>query len=80
MYDSDSDAGELVSDDEEDGFIGGPFSGPDGEQAVVAQRSKEAAYQVLTPDTLSKKMFEIVDEVNAVFQVTSLFGNVRLLL
>ncbi|KAL5515701.1 hypothetical protein EMCRGX_G000905 [Ephydatia muelleri] len=78
MYDSDSDAGELVSDDEEDGFIGGPFSGPDGEQAVVAQRSKEAAYQVLTPDTLSKKMFEIVDEVNAVFQLPTPY--VRILL
>ena len=71
MYDSNSDAGEVASEDEEegDGFIGGPFSGPDGEQSVAAQRSKEPAYQVLTPDTLSKKMFEIVDEVNAVFQV-----------
>ena len=71
MYDTDSDVGELEpEEEEEDGFIGGPFSGPDGEQAVVTQRSKEPVYQVLTPDTLSKKMFEIVDEVNAVFQVS----------
>ena len=70
MYDTDSEVGELESDEEEEGgFIGGTFSGPDGELSTVPQGLKEPAYQVLTPDTLSKKMFEIIDEVNAVFQV-----------
>jgi hypothetical protein len=35
----------------------------------VPSRSKPD-WQTLTPDELSKKMFEIVDDVNAIFQVS----------
>ena len=37
--------------------------GPKVEEDSVVQ------YQTLTPDQISKKMFEIVDDINAVFQV-----------
>ena len=37
------------------------------EESVTTQH--EPQWQTLSPDQLSKKMFEIVDDVNAVFQV-----------
>ena len=44
------------------------------EDSVPSGSKLKAECQTLTPDELSKKMFEIVDDVNAVFQV-SWFNN-----
>lgn len=58
------------SEDEEDDEF--------GEEALMRTDSCQAGSgspeaQTLSPDQISKKMFEIVDEVNAVFQVYTCF-------
>lgn len=40
------------------------------EDSVPSGSKLKAEWQTLSPDQLSKKMFEIVDDVNAVFQVS----------
>lgn len=64
------DSGEEEEEDseEEDGY---QFSGAEeeGEPGASQGAPPPASFQTLTPDMISKKMFEIIDEVNAVFQV-----------
>lgn len=50
------------------------FSGDEGDGGGVRGRDKDPGISpshTLTPDMLSKKMFELINEVNAVFQVSS---------
>ena len=71
LYDEDDGLQECNSDDEELHFSGEDCSGSGG----GGSEGKEvgiAASQTLTPDTLSKKMFEIIHEVNSVFQVSKI--------
>ncbi|XP_003382988.1 PREDICTED: E3 ubiquitin-protein ligase arih1-like [Amphimedon queenslandica] len=68
------------SDDEEDEDEEGDFVS-DGllrEDSVPSGSKLKAEWQTLSPDQLSKKMFEIVDDVNAVFQLPT--PHVRILL
>ena len=44
--------------------------GETGAHASAAVALDTTTCQALTPDLISKKMFEIIDEVNAVFQVS----------
>ena len=67
----------VNSSDEEDGGLDSEeelgFSGEEEEVGHVAKASKSAnTYQILTMDMISKKMFEIIDEVKAVFHVSLL--------
>lgn len=52
----------VYSDNEEFEFQDKPSNG----RSTV---DNDVTVQTLTPDEISKKMFEIVDDVNAVFQV-----------
>ncbi len=63
---------EEEEDEEDEGMDDGiHFSGEEDEADGGGQKHQIATnYQVLTPDQISKKMFEIIDEVNAVFQVS----------
>lgn len=64
MYDSESDEEGYDSDD------GLQFSGAEEDTALGEQlKRRNTEYQTLTPDEISTKMFTIIDEVNAVFQV-----------
>ena len=48
-----------------------PFSGGEEEQDSAGRHARPpTTFQTLSPDDISKKMFEIIDEVNAVFQVS----------
>ena len=83
MYDSDScDEGAVGGYDSDDDLDDLQFSG--GEEGVGGGASREASkrprtiYQTLTPDMISKKMFDIIDDVNAVFQLPT--PHVRILL
>ena len=55
-------------EEEEDGI---QFSGGEEEDHAVGgmRDHRLTTYQTLTPDMISKKMFELIDEVNVVFQV-----------
>ena len=79
VYDSDScddggDAGFESDDDLELAFSGGE-EGATGRQTT---KRPSTIYQTLTPDMISKKMFDIIDDVNAVFQLPT--PHVRILL
>lgn len=83
MYDSDScDEGAVGGYDSDDDLDDLQFSG--GEEGVGGGAGREASkrprtiYQTLTPDMISKKMFDIIDDVNAVFQLPT--PHVRILL
>ena len=63
----------LFSDDEEDEDEDEDDFVSDGllrEDSLPSGSKLKAEWQTLSPDQLSKKMFEIVDDVNAVFQVS----------
>lgn len=57
------------SEDEEEVFGDGLLM---REESIPIKTTPE--WQTLSPDEISKKMFEIVDDVNAVFQVHHLVG------
>ena len=64
MYESESDEEGYDSDD------GLQFSGGEEESGLGEQlKRRDTEYQTLTPDEISKKMFTIINEVNAIFQV-----------
>jgi len=68
------DSEEEEEEEEEGGFEsddGLQFSGEEGVDSVAGTQSapRTSSHQTLTPGMISKKMFEIIDEVNAVFQV-----------
>lgn len=68
---------ESYNDDSEDDLN---FS--DGEGDLDARASKQPSvtkFQTLTPDMISKKMFDIIHDVNAVFQVCTLLSVVLLI-
>ena len=65
---------EEEEEDGEEGFEiddGLQFSGEEGVDSVGGMQvaPPPTSYQTLTPDMISKKMFDIIHEVNAVFQV-----------
>ena len=65
---------EEEEEEEEEGFEiddGLQFSGEEGMDCVGGMQGAPppTSYQTLTPDMISKKMFDIIHEVNAVFQV-----------
>ena len=60
QFDEDGDC----CDSEEEGL---QFSGDEGD--VEEREIGTSSSQTLTPDMISKKMFEIISEVNDVFQV-----------
>ena len=79
VYDSDSceeeaDGGFESDDDLELQFSGGEEGGS-GRQTA---KRPGTIYQTLTPDMISKKMFDIINDVNAVFQLPT--PHVRILL
>ena len=83
MYDSDScDEGAVGGHDSDDDLDDLQFSG--GEEGVGGGASREASkrprtiYQTLTPDMISKKMFDIIDDVSAVFQLPTPHGRILL--
>ncbi len=61
----DDDESTLGSEDDEDLN----FSGGDSEDGAGIKRGAGTSCQVLTPDMISKKMFDIIHDVNAVFEV-----------
>ena len=70
------DSSEEEEEEEEDGEgfeidDGLQFSGEEGVDSVGGMQvaPPPTSYQTLTPDMISKKMFDIIHEVNAVFQV-----------
>ena len=68
------DSSEEEEEEEEGGFEsddGLQFSGEEGVDSVAGMQSapRSTCHQTLTPDMISKKMFDIINEVNAVFQV-----------
>ena len=74
MSDEDNFVHDYDSEEEEEGVElddGLQFSGEEDEgEGGRQQRYITTSYQVLTPDQISEKMFEIIHEVNAVFQVS----------
>ena len=65
---------EDEEEEDEEGFEiddGLQFSGEEGVDSVGGMQvaPPPTSYQTLTPDMISKKMFDIIHEVNAVFQV-----------
>jgi len=77
IYD-DEDGDEEVqteeSDDEQLQFSGDEGDGRVGGKSADKRELGLADSQTLTPDKLSKKMFELINEVNAVFQVSPTEG------
>ena len=74
FYLEDSSDEEEEEEEEEGGFEiddGLQFSGEEGMDSVGGMQGAPppTSYQTLTPDMISKKMFDIIHEVNAVFQV-----------
>ncbi len=61
----DDDESTLDSDNDEDLN----FSGGESEDGGGVKRGAGTVCQVLTPDMISKKMFDIIHDVNAVFEV-----------
>ena len=83
IYDSDScDEGAVGGYDSDDDLDDLQFSGGEegggGGASREATRRPQTIYQTLTPDMISKKMFDIIDDVNAVFQLPT--PHVRILL
>lgn len=79
IYDSDSCDEGAVGGYDSDDDIDLQFSG--GEESVTGRQASKrptTIYQTLTPDMISKKMFDIIDDVNAVFQLPT--PHVRILL
>ncbi|XP_064400829.1 E3 ubiquitin-protein ligase arih1l-like [Halichondria panicea] len=70
----DDDKSTLGSEDDEDLN----FSGGDSEDGAGIKRGAGTSCQVLTPDMISKKMFDIIHDVNAVFEMPT--PHVRILL
>lgn len=68
--DSDDDLDDLQFSEGDEGGLGGG--------AREAAKRPQTIYQTLTPDMISKKMFDIIDDVNAVFQLPT--PHVRILL
>lgn len=74
FYLEDSSEEEEEEEDGEEGFEiddGLQFSGEEGVDSVGGMQvaPPPTSCQTLTPDMISKKMFDIIHEVNAVFQV-----------
>ena len=74
FYLEDSSEDEEEEEEDGEGFEiddGLQFSGEEGVDSVGGMQvaPPPTSYQTLTPDMISKKMFDIVHEVNAVFQV-----------
>ena len=67
LYEEDA-VGSDESDDEQLQFSGDEGEGKCGRGG--AKESGLADCQTLTPDKLSKKMFELINEVNAVFEAS----------
>lgn len=68
------DSSEEEEEEDGEGFEiddGLQFSGEEGVDSVGGMQvaPPPTSYQTLTPDMISKKMFDIIHEVNAVFQV-----------
>lgn len=75
MSDDDFMVVDSSEEDEEDGGLDSEdelgFSAGEEEEAAHGKASKPVStYQILTMDMISKKMFEIINEVNAVFHVS----------
>lgn len=74
FYLEDSSEDEEEEEEDGEGFEiddGLQFSGDEGVDSVGGMQvaPPPTSYQTLTPDMISKKMFDIIHEVNAVFQV-----------
>ena len=69
VYDDDSSEDEDEGMDTDDDGI--QFSGGEDDVSPTARQGRpQTCFQTLTPDMISAKMFEIIKEVNAVFQVS----------
>ena len=69
-YDGEEEVETEESDDEQLQFSGEEGEGRVGGKSADKRELGLADSQTLTPDKLSKKMFELINEVNAVFQVS----------
>ena len=79
IYDSDScDEGAMGGYDSDDDLDIQFSGGEEGGAGREGCKRPGTIYQTLTPDMISKKMFDIINDVNAVFQLPT--PHVRILL